>query len=358
MKPALAIVLVVAAAISTLAWWLLRTPEPQPLAPQANAAVATPAPHASAATSRLSASAVLSIDPRAKRPQSAPARSARSSVYNDYLKAKSYKAIYDRLKATPEGQTPEGWFVLYEILRQCATIPDRDARRPAPRATTVNRDDFLKNIADNDPQREKRIAAFEDIHANKCAGLDGLSLAQADLNKLLADAVNGGDPKARAAAIEQDMWRTRRASGGPTTLSDAQVETLQSVLGSKDPAAMVIAGRLLSNAWQDFAVRIGGTDGQIAEPRALFNAWQVLACDYGYPCDANNDRVLSECAFQGHCDASSLQDFIFFYAASPHDSQLVSQYQQILRNAVETGDWSQVTVIRGTRPPRSPRFAS
>jgi hypothetical protein len=154
------------------------------------------------------------------------------------------------------------------------------------------------------------------------------------------------------------MWRTRRAMGGPTTLSDAQVETLQSVLGSKDPAAMVIAGRLLSNAWQDFAVRIGGTDGQIAEPRALFNAWQVLACDYGYPCDTGNDRVLSECAFQGHCDASSLQDFIFFYAASPHDSQLVSQYQAILRNAVETGDWSQVTVVRGTRPPRSPRFAS
>ena len=60
---------------------------------------------------------------------------------------------------------------------------------------------------------------------------------------------------------------------------------------------MVIAGRLLSNSWHDFSIRVGGTDAQIAEPRALYNAWQALACDYGYSCDASNSRVLSACAF-------------------------------------------------------------
>ena len=355
MKPVLPVVAIILGAVAAGTWFLLR-PTDAPSLPQANASIAPPSvarTHSDA--SKLAASAVLSIDPRHGRAMPGTSMPLRASIYNDYLKAKSYKALYDRLKSTPDGQTPEGWFVLYEILRQCANVPDRDTRRPAPRQVSANRDEFLRNIPANDPQRDKRIAAFDDVRGNRCAGLEGVSIGQADLNKLLADAVQGGDPKARAVAVEQDTWRARRIGGGPTTLSDAQVETLQGVLGSKDPAAMVIAGRLLSNAWQDFAVRIGGPEGQIAEPRALFNAWQVLACDYGYPCDTSNERVLSECAFQGHCDASSLQDFIFYYAASPHDSQLVSQYQAILRNAVETGDWSQVSVIRGVRPPRRPR---
>jgi hypothetical protein len=60
--------------------------------------------------------------------------------------------------------------------------------------------------------------------------------------------------------------------------------------------------------------------------------------------------VASGCAYQGHCNATSLSDFIFYYGASPNDSQLMSQYREILRTAVETGNWSQLQVARGAPP--------
>jgi hypothetical protein len=97
-----------------------------------------------------------------------------------------------------------------------------------------------------------------------------------------------------------------------------------------------------------------GPDNQLVEPRALQQAFALLACDYGYPCGETNPRVLSGCAYQGHCDAASLADYLFYYGSSPYDSQLLAQYRGVLRQAVETGDWSQLTVVRGPRPPGAP----
>jgi hypothetical protein len=278
------------------------------------------------------------------------------SLNSEYLTAKRLKPLYDRLKSTPEGQTPEGQYILYEMLRRCATVTDGNGQRPFTRQLP-NRDEFVANLAADDPQRDKRIAAFDQVDTKRCAGFEGVSISQADLKQLLASAVAGGDAKARALTIEQDLWGQRRA-GTPmnqVSPSDAQVEQLRQILATRDPAAMVVAGRILSNTWHDLTVQIGPS-GQAAEPRAFYNAWQNLACDYGYPCGSDNSRVVTECALQGHCDAQTLQDYLFYYGGSPHDSQLVSQYQAILRNAVETGDWSQVNVVRGERPQGSRFF--
>ena len=69
---------------------------------------------------------------------------------------------------------------------------------------------------------------------------------------------------------------------------------------------------------------------------------------------ADTPRMLQACALQGHCDASNYPDYLMQYASTPHDSTLVWQYQALLRNAIETGDWSQLTVVRGL-PPASNR---
>ena len=68
-------------------------------------------------------------------PEAAPAVPQRASLFNEFQTAKSYKAMYDRLKASGEAQTPEGWYVMYEILRRCAlarrhaTVQHRDVIR-------------------------------------------------------------------------------------------------------------------------------------------------------------------------------------------------------------------------------------
>jgi len=350
MKFRFPLVLLALVAVVATAWWAQRDPEFAASRSQAAPAVLAASPAARRPAAPLAASSVLSINPRAARP---PAAAPRRTLFNEYLAAKSYRALYDRLRSSPEGQTPEGWYVMYEMLQRCATVPDRTTRGPRNRASDTRREDFIAAIPLNDPQRDKRIAAFDAVSANPCEGMQDITVKQADLDKLLADAAAGGDAKARAMQLEQSLWSERRAAGAQggwgrasVTVTDAQVETLRDIAASKDPEAMVIAGRVLSGNWANFAVRIG-PDQQLIEPRAFNQAWQLLACDYGYPCDTSNARVQSACAYQGHCNAQSLPDYIYYYGASPNDSQLMSQYHDILHNAIETGNWSQVSIARG-----------
>jgi hypothetical protein len=360
MKSRTPLVLGLVAALLAGAWWLVRPPE----LTEPAAAVAVPEASAAAAPAppRLGASSVLAIDPRANPFRSRAAAAApRATLFNEFLGAKTYKALYEHLKGTPEGETPEGWYVMYEMLRRCATVTERN-RQPLVRTTEQKRDEFVAALPGSDPQREKRIAAFDDVAANRCAGMEGVTITQADLNKMLANAASGGDPKAQALSVEQELWAARRASGRETrwgrdsvTLSDAQVESLRGIVASRDPEAMLIAGRVLSTSWHDFSLR-AGPDAQPVEPRAFMQAWQLLACDYGYPCGESNARVLAACAYQGHCNAASLPDYLYYYGASPNDSQLMSQYRELLRGAIESGNWSQLTVARGPRVPGAPIF--
>jgi hypothetical protein len=310
---------------------------------EARAAAAPTAP-------KLGTSAVLSIDPRraGARGSGVPPR---EGLWTDYLKSKSYKAIYDRLNGSPEGETGEGRYVLYDIMRKCATITERNTRQPIVRTTEQRRDQFLASVPDNDPQRDKRIAAFDNVATNRCAGLEGLAVTQSALNNMLAQSAAAGDPKAQALSLEQSLWAARRASGSwrsDVAPSDEQVGQLRNAVMSRDPEAMLIAGRVLSTSWHDFSLRIG--DDQVVEQRSFMQAWNLLACDYGYPCGDDNQRVLSACAYQGHCNAQSLPDYIYYYGASPYDSQLLSQYRETLRTAIETNNWSMLNVVRGPVP--------
>jgi len=362
MKYRLPIAIAVLAVLVAAAWALLRPPVlPEYVASPAR----VPGSQAHApAPPKLGAASVLAIDPRARTKAAGNAPSPRHTLYNEFRRAKNYKAIYDRLKGSPEGKTPEGEFVMYEILMRCAKITDRTTRQPLQRpATEQSREAFINSIPDNDPQRDKRIAAYDDVTANRCAGMEGTTVSQADMNALLAAAAAGGDGKAQALSIEQSLWAERRAAGADgnwgrdsVTLSDAQVAQLRQIASSGDGDAIVIAGRVLSQNWHDYQVQIGD-GGMPVENRALNQAFQLLACDYGYPCDESNPRIQAACAYQGHCSAQSLADYIYYYGASPNDSQLMSQYEAVLRNAVQTNNWSQVNVIRGQPdPPVAPRF--
>jgi hypothetical protein len=337
-------------AIAAGCWWFLRDGDAA-TRPASEASQPSTGPAGASARTALGAASVLSINPR-NVARMVAAGAPRKTLFNEFLKAKNYRALYDRLRNSPEGQTPEAWYVEYQILRRCATVADRAGRAP-PKGNDPKRDDFVATIPMNDPQRDKRIDAFDAVSGNRCAGMEDVAVKQADLDKLLSDAAAGGDAKAQALTMEQQLWGERRAAGpdarwgrDTVALSDTQVNSLRQLVGSGDPEAMVIAGRILSTPWHDTQVQVG-PDNQPADPRALNQAWQLLACDYGYPCDSSNTRVETGCAYQGHCNAQSLADYIYYYGASPNDSQLMNQYVDILRNAIQTGNWSQVNVARG-----------
>jgi hypothetical protein len=334
------------------AWYALRPPQlpdGPPASPVASPSVGEARAAAAPGASKLGTSAVLSIDPRTGA--RGPAAVRRQTLWNDYAASRSYKAIYDRLNGTAEGETPEGRYVLYDILRKCANVTERTNRAPLVRTAEQRRDQFLASIPENDPQRDKRIAAFEEVTTNRCAGLEGVTITQAALNNMLAAAAAGGDPKAQALSLEQALWAQRRAEGrwrSDVAPTDEQVTQLRGAIMSRDPEAMLIAGRVLSSSWHDFSLRMG--DNQVVEQRSFNQAWQLLACDYGYPCGENNQQVLAGCAYRGHCNAQSLPDYIYYYGASPYDSQLLSQYREVLRTAIETNNWSMINVVRGPVP--------
>ncbi|HEY5675292.1 MAG TPA: hypothetical protein VIR81_00815, partial [Myxococcales bacterium] len=266
----------------------------------------------------------------------------RPTLYNEMLQARHYRGLYERLKDSAEGQTAEGKLVLYEILRQCANITE--GRRPGYRATPPKRDDFLAGLAPTDPQRDKRIAAYEDYAADRCGDLASLNVTEAQLNRLLGEAAALRNPQAMALSIEQDLWKNRRQGSG--TISDDQVQRLKEIANTKDPEAIRVAGRVLANSWTDYGLRIG-PDQQPVESRPFVNAFLVLACEYGAPCGADTPRMLQACAFSGHCEADSFPDDLYYYGSSPHDSELMLSYRSLVRRAIETGDWSQINVVRG-----------
>ena len=294
------------------------------------------------------------------RPVSAAKQTA-SSLARDFANATQYKPLLDRLNGTPEGNTPEGQYYLYQILRACATVSDRKGggNWASARAAQLEerRQLIATEVAENDARRSQRLAAIEQLSTDKCAGINGITMTESELSQLLRNSLAGGDPKARATTIEQEVWRERRGSGpegrAGGTLSDAQVASLRETLASRDPEALVIAGRVLSGSFRDATVRLG-PDQEPVDARAFGAAALLLACEYGYPCGANNTRVLSACAYQGQCGATTLADYLFYYGASPYEAQAMDRYRNLLRQAADSGDWSVLTVQRGTRSPNAP----
>jgi hypothetical protein len=344
--------------VGVLAWDLLRpqaAPEPEApaLAARPSAAPAAKPPPAPLGPAQLPAA------PNFLRPPPGAIVTA-SPLARDFGNALAWKPIYERLRNTTEGETPEGKYFLYRILRACATVADR---KGGPQTRTQNaalleerRQQIAASYKEGDPRLEQRMEAFDKATADQCAGLSGVTVTETELGQLLKGALDGGDPKARAWQIEQDMWQERRASNAPgragATLGESQIVALREAFSSRDPEAIVIAGRVLANSFRDLTVR-AGPDQDPVENRMFMNAALLLACEYGYACGENNARVLDACAFQGHCGVASLPDYLFYYGASPYDAQLLDRYRGLLRQAAETGDWSAITIERGNRSPNS-----
>lgn len=346
------------AVVAVVAGWLLlreegnREPQASVAAPAA-AGKGAPAASASAGASRATSAPGPVRSPNWQR----PAAPAKPTLFGEYLRAADYKPLYDRLKDSPEAQTADGRLVMYEILKECT----EQGRKRGNRGFVPPRDRFVERLSTTDPQRDRRLAAYDELVRDRCAGFEGMSTSSADLAKLLEQAAATGDPKARAIHLEQQLLQQRREAGdGRVTLSDAQVRSLQEIASSKDPEAIRAAGRVLTTGWNDYALRFEG-DPTPLESRPFMNAWLVLACEYGANCGSDTPRMQQACALQGYCDAEAFPDFLFHYSSAPHDTLRTMQYREVLRAAIESGNWSRVVVVRGaeaggSRPTFIPGF--
>ena len=255
-----------------------------------------------------------------------------------------------------EGRTPEGQYYLYQMLRACATVADRKStfaptRGLSPTMLQERRERVLAEIPEGSVVRDQRLAALDQLSVDKCEGMGGITIPEAELNGLLKSAALGGDPKARLVQTEAEMWAERRSANANRpgfvrpTLNEAQLDAVKGAFTSRDPEAIALAGNLLTQQFRDVSVRLG-TDTEPVDPSAMRSAALLLACEYGYPCGANAQAVLSGCAIQGRCGVASLADYLYYFSASPYEAQAIDRYRAILRQVSDSGDTSGLNFAR------------
>jgi hypothetical protein len=346
-------------AVAVLAWdWTKAKPESAPAQASRDEAPSQGSRPGSSSSSGLAPVGSAPPVPAVNFLKPAAVKDASSPLAREFAAAKNYRALYERLKDSPEGKTPEGQYLLYQMLRACATVADRKSAFSPPRAFSPallqdRRDRVLADFPEGSPARDQRLAALDQLGQDKCEGLGGIAISEADLNGLLKSAVLGGDPKARLVQAEADMWAERRSAGsgkpGITrpTLNDGQMDAVRSAFASRDPEAIALAGNLLTYQFRDVSLRLG-TDTEPVDASVLRNAALLLACEYGYPCGANAQMVLSGCAIQGRCGVQTLADYLFYFSASPYEAQAMDRYRALLRQVSDSGDTSALVFNRFT----------
>jgi hypothetical protein len=307
---------------------------------------ADPAITWSSAEKRHAPEVVLAISPRAqppKLPDTPPVSKPRlSASMQEYLSDQPFRSLFERLRDSVS-RTPEEDYLLAEILERCAK------GTPRPEGARAQ---FVASIAPSDPQRERRIAAWDAFHAPRCEGVEARA-GEAEIRALLEKAAAAGDPKARARLIEKDVWAPfRTPSGGYAmdrrnpSITDAQIDALRRSVRSGDPEALQAAGRLFSSTMADLVIR-AGPEGRPIDPRVFHDAWMLAACDQGLGCGSGHRDLLYACATQGDCEATDLRQHLFYYRHSPQQSQRLYEYYGHINRAVRSGDWSYFTFHRG-----------
>ena len=306
-------------------------------------------------TRRHAPDVVLSIRPdvRTATPTGAtPGRTAFTPLMHELAKRREYKTMYEKLKASAS-RTAEENYVLAQILENCAHVTDR--RPPRKSGWRLGGEEarvrFIASLGDKDPGRDKRLAAFDRINVDPCAGFEEVQSTEKEINGLLAQAA-ASDPKAKAALLLRELEGPSRDGLHPA-ISDAQLATIREVLSSGDPRALVDIVGVFALHLRDFSVRTGADEAPL-EYWAMHGAATLAACDLGYPCGPDSRFLLEACALQGQCDAANYRDYWFYYYSSPSTSQRASQYHDQLMRGIREGDWSFFTFHRKPPPGYAP----
>jgi len=285
-------------------------------------------------TGKVSSAVVLQINPSIpSSPEGKRAVLPDGSSWRDYEKATNLHALYERLSANPV--SGEASYLRYRIVAECENVRRRGSEL-----------DSLAASLQGAEQRRRREALAH--LRGRCDGMSAVPYSDALAASLLADAVERGDRKAIVHQLAQDILLTARDTFGPS-ISEDQLSRLRSGVQSKDPVAMVMAGQTLSNAFRDLVIEETNSGREI-DYRTAREAWRMLGCDFGLECGVEHQAVMEACAFEGHCDAITLPDFLYFYRLSPAEAQAAARYRMLFLTAAESGDWSGLRFSRRQNP--------
>ncbi len=313
---------------------------------------------------KLGASSVLNIDPKMSSAplalRTAP-KTTLSAEMQLFREKKDWPLVYQRAKNGP--QTGEALYLQAELLERCAKRPPDDPKKIED-TREVKREKFIETLSGKDEQKAARIAAYDALNVDACGELKSIEYSKDEVTRLSKAAAEAGDPRALAWRLQVDVAKASsddynarnnikpdagekagfRANG--FLISDQQWATARELLAKGDPAVIADLRSLLSSTLIDASIRVG-PDKEPIENRAFYSAWALVGCDMGNNCGISNTQLLADCAYRNLCGSTSLQDQTYFFEASPHEAQLIERYRQTILDAIRTGDFTNLNLVRG-----------
>ena len=173
----------------------------------------------------------------------------------------------------------------------------------------------------------KQWVRYASAHAlaAPCQGFEGIAIDSRQILVLLQEAARQGEPHARARML---LFRDIAA---PKSDAIAQIPEL---LATGDPVVVRDVGAFLARG--EVSLRYGDV---AVDARTATIAWELAACDLGYPCGPMSRLVLWQCAFKGYCDAYRYDEAIA-RDEEPQRMALAQRLRGELVYALRRQDWN------------------
>jgi hypothetical protein len=225
-----------------------------------------------------------------------------------FIEGEDLRAYVER--ASSRLDDPLTMYYVSQALEECRTW-----------ATTA--DDELPPGHFADLQQWMRIAAAEALSA-PCRGFAGPAIDSRQIFALLQEAARLGEPHARARTL---LFRDIAA---PKSDAMAEIATL---LATGDPGIVRDVGAFLARG--EVSLRYGAAT---VDARTAGIAWELAACDLGYPCGPMSRVMLTQCAFKGYCDTYHYDEAIA-RDEDPGRMALAQRLRSELVCALRRRDW-------------------
>jgi len=272
-----------------------------------------------AAQGNTRADFLAAVQPLTKAAAPLPARSLPQMLpsfpaYPAFNEGDNLRIYVERARSNPDD--PRTMYYVSQALEECYAW-----------GTEHDDDDIyagVEIVSHVDLQEAKRSWAAEALAA-PCRGLERHSIDPREILALLQEAAQRGEPHARARML---IFRDVAAPK-----SDV-IRSLPDLLATGDPQVVRDVGAFLTRG--EVSVSYGGDDFN-ASVAAI--AWELAACDMGYPCGPMSRIVLMACALRGHCDEYLYDNAI----ARDTDPQSMARAQCLrgdLVHALRRQDWS------------------
>ncbi|HET6265684.1 MAG TPA: hypothetical protein VFD95_12540 [Usitatibacter sp.] len=204
-----------------------------------------------------------------------PAR-AQTPARAGYREGDDLRAYVERAMAHLDD--PRTMYYVSQALEECHAWGRLDEDDTDASVTVVSHVDL---------KQWKRSWASAELAA-PCRGFDGLTIDSRDILALLQEAARHGEPHARARML------SFRDIAAPKLDVMAEIPGL---LATGDPQVIRDVGAFLTRGEESL-----GYGGEEVDAPSAAIAWELAACDMGFPCGPMSRLVLASCAFRGHCD--------------------------------------------------------